>query len=138
MEVTFSVLCFHPVKVDATCIYSYRSSRFHSAVCDSVTGDGFSQLVRSRLGHSSSRQLMTSDMHKPVEESSCGQYNAFCLEGNSPNCDQAGHFSVFYQKFADGILLNMEIGCIFQSLPPRPDKFGTIALRSRTPHGRTF
>ena len=58
VEVTFSVLRFHLVEVHAACVDTYRSSGLHSSVINPMAGDRFGQLIGSRFGHSSTRQLV--------------------------------------------------------------------------------
>ena len=118
VEVTFSVLRFHLVEVHAACVDTYRSSGLHSSVSNPMAGDRFGQLIGSRFGHSSTRQLVAAYVHQSVEESSRSQYDALCFESNSPDGDESCYLSVFNEKFAYGILPNMKVGGVFQSLAP--------------------
>ena len=45
VEVVFPVLNVHIFVVYAPSVDAYGSSRFHSSVCDAMSGDGFGQLI---------------------------------------------------------------------------------------------
>jgi tRNA uridine 5-carboxymethylaminomethyl modification enzyme len=49
-------------------------------------------------------------MHQSVEESSCGEHNAFRFEGDAPCGDQSSDLTVFYEQFTYGILPDMKVG----------------------------
>ena len=112
VKVIFSVLCFHQFIVYTATVNTNRSTGLHSSCNDSVTSDRLGQMVRSRFGDSSSRQLFAADMHQPVQESSCGQHDTFCMECNSPASGQSGYFTIFDYQLLYCILPDMQIGCV--------------------------
>ena len=138
VEIVFSVLNIHILIVHAASVDAYRRSGFHSSVCDAMSGNGFGQLVGCRFGHSSARKHGASHVHQSVQESSGSQYDAFGAESYSPKSSESGHFAVFNKNLLYGILPNMQVGSVFQNFTPCPDEFVTVALRTRTPHGRSF
>ena len=81
---------------------------------------------------------MATYVHQSVEESSCGEHNAFRFEGDTPRSDQSGNLTVFNEQFAYRILPDMKVGCIFQFLSPGPNELSPVALGAGAPHGWTF
>ena len=162
VEVTLSVLCLHLVEVHAAGIDAYRSSGFHSAVADTVSGDGFGQLIRCRFCHSSSRKLVAANVHQTVEICSSSGYLA------TPSCTDTETKSGIMRPYVP----NDKVGDIGSELPhyycnlhnPDPDsyptepgvsvtidntrhlheivndlkKFGTVTVDSEEGNGATF
>ena len=118
MEVAFSVLCIHQIEVDAACVDSYRCAGLHPSVGNAMSGDGFCQLVRCGFCHSSAGQLVAAYVHESVQKCSCGQYDTFRFECDTPKSDESDYFTVFNEQFTDGILPDMKVGSIFQFLTP--------------------
>ena len=87
---------------------------------------------------SSASQHFLAHMHQSVEECSCGNDDAFSLEGYTPASGYSSHFTVFHEQFVYGILPDMEVRNVLQYFTPSPDKFATVALGARAPHSRTF
>ena len=82
--------------------------------------------------------MRASDVHQTLQEGSGGQDDRLCFENNTHTGCNAPDFSLFDAQVDHGILPKIEVGCIFEHTAPFGRKFGLIALRSGTPHGRTF
>ena len=124
--------------MDAACINANRCTGFHTSRCNSVSGDGFRQMIGCRFCTPSSGKHFTADMHQSVQECTCSQNYAFGMERNAPAGNHSRYFSVLDQKFFNSVLPDMKVRYVLQNLSPGPDKFTAVALCTWTPHGRTF
>ena len=121
MEVGFSVLHFHVFVMYAPSVDAYRGTGLHPSVLDAVGGDGFGESVGCGFCHTSACEDDT-----------------FGPEGDVEQGGESGYFSVFDDKFAHGVLPDMQIGCIFEHFAPCPDKLVAVTLCARAPHGGAF
>ena len=99
---------------------------------------GMGVAVRCRFGHASTRKLHTTYMEQTVEEGTCGDYDTFCMEGDTPYGVYTDDFAILYKQFVNGVLPDAKVGDIVKYLAPSPNKLLAVALSAGAPHGGTL
>ena len=97
VEIVLSILNLHFIEVYAAFVDAYGSSRLHAPHGDSVSSDGFGQMVRCRLSHASARQLHTSHMKETIEEGTRSDDDTLGMEDDAPHGANTGDFAIFHE-----------------------------------------
>ena len=138
MEIVFTGLFCHFIEVYAAGINTNRRSSLHSGRLNTQRNQLFRQACRSRFRNTTAPDLSPPDMHQTVQECSVGKYNRSGTKLNLHAGLYATNATVLDDQFVYAVLPHPQIRRIFQNMPPGFNKAGTITLRSRAPHSRTF
>ena len=120
MEIVFSRLWFHVLKVNASPIDANRCACLHPTNGNSMACNGFCQMIGGWFCCSSARHHFSSDMHQAVEERASGDNNAFSEKSDTPYGSDTGYLTVLNQQFLDSVLPDVQIGCILENFSPCP------------------
>ena len=144
MKIVLAGLFFEQTEIHAAAVDSYGRSRFHSVGTDAPARDALGEARDGRLGHPTARHHPPTHMQQAVEEGSGGNNDAFRPKFHAPNRAHAdGNASKifvgrFHEQFLDLVLPDVQTVDSIERFAPFPDEFLAVALRSRTPHCRTF
>ena len=140
----FAWLNLQILEMNRTFINTNGGSCLHASRNNPMTGDAFCEMWHCGLCDTSSGNHLSSDMHQAIQESASCHNHTFCIDlcapdglyADSTDASLAGNR--LYQQLISLILPDIQILCFIEMPAPLPDELSSVALGSRTPHGRTL
>ena len=138
MEVVFARLNLHFIEVYRARIDAHRGAGFHALVLDAQGRERSGEKRRGRFGAAPAGHRFASDVHQPVEEGAGRDHDGRRAKLRSPDGSHAAGLAVAGENFGYLVLPDVQSVGVFNASAPFADEADAVALRARTPHGRSL